>query len=86
MQQLSDQVKFNNRKPYKGKKPTQGVIGPNRTMCWVQTPLTAPKWLKTAYTTKSGQVKNRYFFNPDSRPILLEDGITVKKIVHIITN
>jgi len=83
MQQLSDQVKFNNRKPHAGKKPTQGVIGPNKVGCWVQTPLTAPRWLKTSYTTKSGQVKNRYSLNPASQPITFEDG-TVKKIVHFV--
>ena len=86
MQQLADLVKFNNRKPHKGKKSNQGVLGPNRVACWVQTPLSAPKWLKTAYTTKSGQQKNRYSLNPDSHPILLEDGKTIKKIVHIITD
>ncbi len=83
MQQLSDQVKFNNRKACRGKKPTQGVIGSNKVACWVQTVLTAPAYIKTSYTTKSGQVKNRYSLNPNSLPVRLENG-AVKKIVHFI--
>lgn len=85
MKQLSDQVKFNNRKSYEGKKPTQGVIGPNKVSCWVQTPLSAPKFLKVPYITKSGQSKNRLVPNPDSHPIRLENG-AIKKIVHIIVD
>lgn len=83
MQQLSDHVKFNNRKPYKGKKPNQGVFGPNRVGCWVQELRTAPKYIRTPYTTKSGQVKNRLTLNPDSHPIRLENG-AIKTVVHFI--
>jgi hypothetical protein len=83
MQQLADQIKFNNSKSHRNKKPTQGVIGRNNISCWVQTPLTAPKFLKQPYVTKSGQHKNRLVSNPDSHPVKLEDG-TIKKIVHFI--
>lgn len=85
MRQLADQVKFNNRKPHIGKKTTQGIIGPNKVHCWVQTPRTAPEFIRTPYTTKSGQLKNRLTLNPDSHPVRLEDN-TIKKVVHIITN